>query len=199
MNSYPLYGENRSPFCRGSWDNDNKKFLNTNSIDVIQCCLNSCKSQVSYCFDTCQKTYGPLGKTPNYFQNLKCNEQCSEIISNCESGCSEIDSQGLKIIGNCAKDNGCELLNQKCLRDKKDVIIDCCKKTCIVNQSIDCEGNFCDNFYNGIQSPLEIIKKSYNVNRDMFVNNVNYKHVYVFCLIFFVLAIVGIYIIKLKK
>ena len=207
MNRYPLNGENLSPFCWGSWDDENKKFLDTNSIDIMQCCMDSCKGQVSFCFDTCRKTYGPIGKNPNYSENGNCNQKCSEIISDCESGCAEVNSEGLKIISKCAKDSGCgnyPIFSPNCLRDKKDSIIECCKKSCITNQSTDCDHDFCDDFYNhlytGVQSPLERIKNAYNLNREVFVNEKHNNPVYTFYIIFVILAIVGLYIIhKLKN
>lgn len=206
MNSYPLYGENRSPFCWGYWDDEKKKFLDSNSVDIIQCCMNSCKDEVSFCFDTCNKTYGPKGQNPNYSQNYKCNQQCSEIISDCESGCMVVSSEGLKNISDCAKQTGCgnyPLFDSKCLRDHKDSIIDCCKNTCLSSQSVDCAGNFCDDFFmhlsNGVQSPLAEIKNRYQLDRQVFTDKNHHTIFYVILALFGVIVFYLIYSLLKKK
>jgi hypothetical protein len=114
----------------------------------------------------------------------------------------EISSEGLKIVSNCAKEKGCghyPIFDPRCLASQKDDIIDCCKKSCLTNQSTDCEHNFCDDFYTylarGVQSPLASVKNNYNLNREVFADQEHDNPTYAFYILFVVLAIIGLYII----
>jgi hypothetical protein len=202
MNSYPLYGENRSPFCWGYLDNNKKKFLDNNSADIIDCCIDSCRNRITYCFETCKNTYGQ-GKSKNYFSNRRCNEQCRELIKDCQSGCLEVSSQGLKIVGDCAKQSGCgeyPVFNNECLYRKKDSIIDCCNTSCVTNQSVDCQGNFCSDFYDqlakGVGSSLYDIENNYKLDGGNFKGK---NRNYFFVILGVALAILVVYILVKEK
>lgn len=200
MNTYPLPEEELSPYCRGYWDPNNKKFFHSNSIDVINCCMESCINPINYCFNQCGQKYGINGQSPNFWENTRCHKQCKELIDNCQSGCMEINSTGLTIIRDCAKQSGCgeyPFLTSECLENNRDNIVTCYNKSCVVNQTTDCEHNLGDDFYtymvNGIKFPLEKID---NVDRKLFVKKEHNGVFYVFSICIFVLVIVGVYIIE---
>lgn len=202
MNSYQLPEEKLSPYCRGFWDDKNKKFFDTNSMDVINCCMESCKDHIEYCFNQCGQKYGPNGTESDFWHNTRCNKQCDELIDNCESGCMEIYSDGLKIISKCAKEKNCgnfPLFSPECLHKNKDDIINCCNKNCVANQSTDCSHNFCDDFFDhlagGTQFPLAKIKNSHLLDKSLFAKAEN-NEVYLFYIIIGVLSILGLYIVK---
>ena len=120
MSNYALDGGNRSPFCWGKWDEKEKKFLNTNSADVINCCINFCKNPIEDCYKLCSKKY-----SQDYDQHYRCNKQCLNLVNICGSGCMEIEPDGLKIASKCAKEKGCgsyPVFSQECLKNKKEDI-----------------------------------------------------------------------------
>jgi len=197
MNVYTLSEEKLSPYCSGKWDNKINKFLNVNSTEVINCCMESCKGHIQFCFDECSKNR-------NFLQNDMCNKQCYQLIDNCESGCMEIQSDGLKIVSDCADYNGCgkfPLFNIQCLENNKNIIVDCCKKSCIVNQSMDCDNDFCDDFYSYIAGKKEFPLRRSNISESSLFhedNKLNFG-MYAFIIILFIIGFYIVYTLSTKK
>ena len=144
MNSYPVPEYTLSPYCMGIWDANRKKFFDTNSVNVIDCCIELCRRHIDYCYDQCEKKYGVNGETPDSFQNTRCYKQCGILTNTCKSGCLENKSTGLEIVKNCSE--SCKE-DAECLERNKDTIISCCKKNCISNQSTDCTEDNCNLFF----------------------------------------------------
>lgn len=192
MSSYPLSGNVQLPFCRGRWDKDKKIFVDSNSLEVLQCCLDSCKDRINYCFDTCSQVYGA-----DKYAKKNCFDRCDDLIKNCENGCLENRFGGLKIISDCAEENKCgkyPLFRSECLREKKNDIIACCSRKCVTDQSIDCETNLCLDFYNNLEKGNQgtlprVLEK--NTKQDQKDDNMKY----LFLIIFVLLFALGIYII----
>lgn len=63
-------------YCFGVWNSTTQSF---EKGDDVQCCLDSCKKHLKFCFDTC-----------NTLKNNKnCLEECQDLVENCESVCLE--------------------------------------------------------------------------------------------------------------
>jgi len=164
--NYPLSDGRTSPYCRGRWDDQNQKFLNSSSMDIISCCLDSCQRHVHYCFDQCEKSYGPRGKKADFWQYSRCRQQCDQLADNCQSGCEEINSEGLKIITACAKKMCGD--DQECLKNNRDAIISCCNTSCDNNQSTDCNHDFCGSFYDHLLKGTHLLTKPAQIDQGMF-------------------------------
>lgn len=82
---------NYLPFCRASWDSESKSFLANSDREVMNCCLDSCRERIRFCFDTCYDTY-------NDKEGLNlCYNKCKELIKNCENVCNEINGVNGKL------------------------------------------------------------------------------------------------------
>lgn len=188
-------------YCQGIWDSESGKFLENNTMDTIQCCLNNCKERIKFCFDTCHSTYGPNGTTPDSHEHNRCHRKCSELVNNCESVCLEYPSVGIDLISQCTTNKGCgtyPIFNRDCMESNKSDIIDCCRKGCIATSTVNCEQQ-CNDFYNhlaeGTNSPLTDIEKRYNLEVEKFKvkSNATYWVLYIVFLV--ILIILGLHII----
>ena len=148
MNSYPLSERKLAPYCRGIWDENLQKFIDSNSLQVRKCCLDMCKNHIDYCFDTCNQTYHD-----DFWQNTRCKDKCSQLEKGCKEGCMIIYSEGLKITNDCSENHGCGYFDKECIEKNKDNIIDCCKNNCILN----CDTNLCHDFYDNFLENTESI------------------------------------------
>ena len=127
-----------APFCQGKWDEQANKFVPTSSMEVIQCCLNSCKYHPQFCFNLCDSTY-----KDKPHMNKICYQQCNELAVDCEDSCFSIPSKGMNIIRTCAEESNCgkqPIFNIDCLQENRDKIGQCCREACVGDQSLDCDG-----------------------------------------------------------
>jgi hypothetical protein len=128
-------------FCQGHWDDSIGKFVDSNSQEVIDCCENTCRDSIEFCFEYNDRLFGPQGKEPNYQkykQNLK---SCQEMIDDCQGTCFLYPSKGANIVRECAKKSKCDIfpiVDKECLKKEKDSILECCKEVCNSDNSIDC-------------------------------------------------------------
>jgi len=148
----------RFPYCQGHWDDNTSKFVENNSKENIDCCINNCKDSVKFCLESGMKNFGPTGIEPNYFKYNSNYNACENIYDDCQTYCNSYYSEGSRMILDCAKNNKCNiypLLDKNCLENKKKDIIDCCKKTYLNDTNEDynqCE-IFFDWVYNTMQDP----------------------------------------------
>lgn len=78
-------------YCSGVWNSSTQSF---EKGDDIQCCLDSCKKHLNFCFDTCNKA--------EQIKQQNCFEECQDLVENCESVCLEGSSRkiGLSMLEN---------------------------------------------------------------------------------------------------
>jgi len=187
------------PFCQGFWDPKKKEFTDNDSMDVIMCCINSCKDYIGNCYRSCHGTYGPDGKLANYKNHEKCHNQCEQMTKNCENVCLSYPSPGMKEITQCAHDHECgtfPLLDSACMNDNKQFIIDCCRKTC---QLGDCDREckqFWEHLVHGTNAPLTDLKNRYNISKVEYKKRDDKKYLYVIYFILAVLIFLAVYILK---
>lgn len=193
MDEYPIPSGILS-YCQGRWDEESKKFVDNNSMEVTQCCLESCVPYVKYCFQECQQTFGPRGKTPNYNAYKKCTDDCNEIIKDCEDTCWEYPSEKIKLIMQCAQDMYCgtsPIFDHKCLTREQQNIINCCAKQCVPYHAPNCEKECGDLFISldrNRDTILSQIALPYNVNKSDFAPSRNYVlYMVVCCFVFFII------------
>jgi len=200
MDSYQLKSEYLS-YCHGHW-NPNEQRFTENSMDVIQCCLDSCKNRITYCFNTCEDVYGPNGSNPDYYKHKHCHQRCNELVKNCENVCLEDQLEGIKIISECSTNHGCgsyPYFDSNCMNNNKENIINCCKKNCVTTTTTNCEEQ-CQDFFeylsDGVKSPLSKIEKEYRRKPDNYKKNKkNITIIIVWSVIFLILLIIGAYVI----
>jgi hypothetical protein len=125
-------------YCQGTWDEESKTFLMDDPMNVITCCLNSCKPNVEKCYELCKQ-----GKRKD--SCLK----CKEILKSCESNCYEYPSETMETVKNIVKEKGCGTypsINKDCMENAKDEIVEECLKTCYNSEKDDCSKS-CKDFY----------------------------------------------------
>lgn len=158
-------------YCQGAWDDNLQSYRTNDNMDIVQCCLDDCEPRIKLCFADCKKTFGPNGTNPDYSKYQKCFNKCNELTVACENICADFPSQAIEMIGDCAYDLDCgssPLFDIDCFRNKKEEIINCCKKACPV-ETCDRE---CEYFYDylakGSRSELSDIANNYRLESDEF-------------------------------
>lgn len=69
-------------YCSGVWNSTTQSF---EKGDDVQCCLDSCKKHLNFCFNTCNKA--------EQIKQKNCFEECQDLVENCESVCLEGSSR----------------------------------------------------------------------------------------------------------
>ena len=175
------------PFCQGKWDTEKNKFVPASSAEILDCCLDSCKAHPQFCFETCDKLY--QNETKN-----DCYQQCNELAKDCQDACYSVPSQGTNIMDGCASMCGSwPEFDSNCLDQRKDQIIDCCKKICSQDSGIDCNlGESCPDIFNFIQ---KVSKDTYSDLREIVPVNKKDKSNKIIFYIF--LVIIAVLIVKI--
>jgi len=130
--------------CSGVWDESTKKYRSSDSTEVVQCCNKKCIEPVKFCHDYCNKEIAKLGPKKLSSCLLTCNDQRNICLDTCS-----LSSPYMGVNNNynlCAKAQGCEVSNElqnlqniDCVRKHKDVIFDCCRRTCLPQKDLDCQ------------------------------------------------------------
>lgn len=184
-------------YCQGQWDPKKKRYTNSDSMDVIMCCVDSCKSYISDCFNSCHHTYGPKSSLANYKNHKKCHAQCSQLINNCESVCLSYPSKGIKELSACAETYNCgkfPLFDKDCLLRNKPEIIQCCNMDCGCIKECN---QFWEHLAYGTDEPLAKIADKFNLNRADFnqgEKDNSYKSLFYFLVV--ILVLLGVYMLK---
>lgn len=141
MSTFPI-PQGILPFCEGKWDEGSKRYVPTSSLDVIQCCLKTCKTHPQFCVELCDSLYDE----PEPLQ--RCYAQCDDLSKECEDACLTLPSKGMTIMRDCAEEKGCGKppYGDSCVEEKKEDILNCCRSACISEQSLDCD-NRCDELF----------------------------------------------------
>lgn len=82
MQKYKLKSDFLS-YCSGVWNGT--EFVDGNSSD---CCMNSCKNHINFCFNECLKTN-------SYSDYKNCADKCFQFVKSCEIGCHKDDNFNL--------------------------------------------------------------------------------------------------------
>jgi hypothetical protein len=160
MDTYPIPID-ILPYCQGRWDSDIGKFVDSNSKEVIDCCLDTCHEGVKFCFEHNDKLFGPKSPNSNYVKYKQNFDSCEEMIDDCYGTCFLYPSVGATMIRECAKKH-CEIfpLDKECLKKNQETVIKCCKESCNGNTSIDC--NDCKNFFDWVSNVREETTSSFS-------------------------------------
>ena len=121
--------------CSVSWD-ETGELIKNNRDQIYLCCNNRCNSDKNNCYSFCEKN-------PEDYCKFSCdvmNNVCQNI---CQS--SRFDWQK-RYFDSCMQDyeclNGIGIIDEKCLINNKNNLIDCCQKKCVPdnqnNDEIDC-------------------------------------------------------------
>lgn len=122
------------PYCQGNWNERTKSYEN-DYMSVINCCIKKCFPQTENCLENCEKE-------TDY---KKCKNICNQNKDSCKDYCT------LKVPGHtrtfieCTEDtNECGYypnLDSKCIQNKKDELLQCCRSRCIPSEKENCEEN----------------------------------------------------------
>lgn len=148
-----------APLCNGKWNSNS--YRDISSLERIKCCLQNCREHIKYCYDNKR-------------------DNCDNLVESCKDGCYQISSEGLKVICDCAEQNGCgnyPNYDYDCVLSKRENIQECCQKKCSKNECNDY--STCNDYINFLvqdfKSPLTFkkdeIKISNNINK---INQDNY-------------------------
>ena len=139
--SSSIYNLHEGPFglCSSFWDEKSGQFKSADDVQLLDCCLRTCKPLVDECVEQCPKA------TPSHQRGL-CYETCNDIKESCDNNCQlSYNFWGVNNnpIYKGVKDLGCgdgiyTRLDNKCIVENKDKIIDICEKNCIPEQRLDC-------------------------------------------------------------
>jgi hypothetical protein len=163
-----------SSYYQGFWNESSKTFERGSDIDIFNNCIGHCENQ-------------------------ECNdERCILLKKYCYENCYLFPESRNTII-NCARDNTCGRypnFDKKCLEEKKDVLINCCKRYCNVNLT-DCNKD-CNEFYKLllVKQPKDNIQPYVKSEPEMEGKNKNVNLYYVIILTFLFFLILSI---KMKK
>lgn len=108
------------PFCQARWDG--AKYVENTLGEKVQCCLDSCKPSVEYCYKH---------KDP---------KDCQAIIRACEDNCLLYQSTSLDSLVDCVSEI-CGGQGEDCFAKNRDSILKCCRKNCT-----DCDKE-CDDYF----------------------------------------------------
>jgi hypothetical protein len=172
MNSFQI-PPGVSSFYQGFWNDETHSFEKGSDIDVFNECLKSCGNDSDCTHKNC------------LVMNKYCRDNCY------------LYPESFNTMNNCARDNTCGRypnFNQKCIKDKRDTLINCCKRYCntnLTNCDKDCEG-----FYNLLLNgkKQDVISSTNDNTPENKVEN-NYTTIFLIC-IFFVTILI---LIKMKK
>jgi hypothetical protein len=161
MDKYPIPVD-ILPYCQGRWDNDTGKFVDNTSKEVIDCCLNTCRESVKFCFEHNDKLFGPKSAGSDYAKYKQNFYSCEEMVDDCYGTCFLYPSKGADIIRDCAGKH-CQVspvLDKTCVKNNQDSIMRCCKESCSSDNSIDCED--CRKFFDWVVNVREQADSSFS-------------------------------------
>ncbi len=116
---------------------------NENSKDLIDCCLDTARPSVEFCYEYNKNKFLDAGYKKNnrksYIQNLY---SCDEILNDYQNSCFSIPSEGINKTRECIQKNGCEIFpfsNPECMEKKRTDILACVSQECGTMNSPDCK------------------------------------------------------------
>lgn len=128
--------------CSKVWNKTTQKYDASDSTDVFKCCSKQCIKPVKWCYDYCNKNIILDGD----FSILgRCMETCDHEKNLCLDTC-KLSSPYVGMGNNyyeCSKKYDCigigNLPDKNCVKKYKDDIFECCRRTCIPTQDLDCQ------------------------------------------------------------
>lgn len=175
MNPLPSLPREVLAFCRPRWNNNT--LTSNNSLQTIQCCLNSCEDTIDYCFKNCPKNKD------------SCFQKCRDITLDCRNSCYDLPSSGIGAIQKCLEPLNCGSfpdIDYDCFNRNKEAIINCCYSNT--------KDDNCREFCNTIQKPQQKTK-FYSSTDSPPVSHEENKAVYVLVLCLF-LSLFGVYLLS---
>lgn len=154
QSSLPIFG----PCTITLEEGDVRDATNT---EIFECCTRRCNPKYDFCKKLCNDSLEDIYITEKP-DRIKCLRNCVITNNLCLQECQGMVPQiGLdNYYYNCAKTQGCAMdYGQKpevlCVDDKKDSIMDCCKKKCKEDSNDDCD-NLCQTLENTLLHPTKL-------------------------------------------
>lgn len=104
---------------------------NSTKVDIMKCCLESCRPLAESCMKSCDNDIG-------------CMNKCARIILSCENTCALSDPniwRGNSKLVECIEEKGCGKYpdyNAECIKKNEYELMKCCKQNCIPTREMDC-------------------------------------------------------------
>lgn len=109
------------------------KYVDVDQTDQLKCCLGACNFDVDACYGKC-KSRSCKGKCDKL--SVGCLQRCLQTVPSFSGEEKRTDD-----VTECIDKAGCGTfprVNSKCVRQKRQSIIDCCQDTCISTKDLDC-------------------------------------------------------------
>jgi hypothetical protein len=133
--------------CSGVWNDKNNTYKRLSAVEKNKCCLETCDPVLTECHKLCPK-------------NKNCKKTCKDINDSCIDYC-QLSTTGIwgrkNPIFKATKTFGCGdgvyyPINQQCVKDNKNNIINFCEKDCTPSDDYNCS-DICNYVYNDIINP----------------------------------------------
>tara|TARA_B100000989_G_C19431474_1_gene423250 strand:+ start:367 stop:978 length:612 start_codon:yes stop_codon:yes gene_type:complete len=130
--------------CNSYYDEKTKKYVILDGTKKYDCCLKACDKPINFCIDYCNTNY----PDPNSAKNQECEQDCGIHEDMCRDYCTLVSPKYLGMDNyyyQCTYDYGCgdkglsNYINEDCVEENAEKILDCCKKSCQSTQEMDCE------------------------------------------------------------
>lgn len=195
--------------CSVYWDDSQKKYVNSTTDQVYNCCQKRCNEYNNACLKVCKKDYPK--SSVNYYNDItenqqECKESC-DILTDvcnrvCESGRFDFTN---RYFDKCLESSKCiqnDSISEECLTINKEKIITCCKDSCEKEKlpNVDCS-NHCDTSYNIHLIRSKNIPSIQNIQmlKQSIVQNNNYSVTIYFFLLMLILLYTVLCFINLKS
>lgn len=131
--------------CSVFWDKEKNALRKATDTEIFQCCARDCVEPLKYCEDYCMQNFGADSGYSNTSYLERCIKACANQRDMCLDTCrlSSVYSEPNNNYNKCAAKYGCKGLygfpDANCVTENEENIFDCCRKTCIPTQNLDCE------------------------------------------------------------
>ena len=155
--------------CKGQWDTAKRKYVNLQGIDVVECCINSCRPRALYCHNQCtnnlRQSFGDAidqGILSPEEAKKRCRSSCEAMTNLCLTGCKAAapgfnnDNEYFA----CAYEQGCKsdvggIPDPSCTNRHQKEILGCCLAKCQPTSDTDCDA-YCQFLRDRILDPESV-------------------------------------------
>ncbi len=131
--------------CSGTWDEKSQTYRDSDSTEVMKCCVANCIKPVKFCYKYCHDNHGPGQEFDSPIKLDRCMETCGDERDMCLDTCS-LSSPHVGMKNNylqCALQH-CEggignYPSKECIEKHKDKLFECCRRSCIPTHNLDCQ------------------------------------------------------------
>jgi hypothetical protein len=126
--------------CSVIWDEKRKVLRESTDTELFQCCINDCVEPLKFCENYCEQTFD---QTDSRFES--CIKTCANQRDMCLDTCrlSSVYAAPDNNYNKCAVKYGCKGIygfpDADCVQERKEIIFECCKDTCIPSKNLNCD------------------------------------------------------------